>query len=78
MESKNNLLCKRSLEVIWSYSPAQTMPIYVAIALFGQVAQVLQDPIFFYYCLRRIVSIMVCMVFSIISILSPSAFILNS
>lgn len=29
------------------------MPIYVAIALFGQVAQVLQDPIFFLLLLKE-------------------------
>lgn len=46
MESKSNLCCKRSLEVIWSYSPAPTIPIYVAIALYGQVGPVPQDPIF--------------------------------
>lgn len=46
MESKSNLRGKRSLEVIWSYSPAQTIPVYVAIALYSQVGQVPQDPIF--------------------------------
>lgn len=41
MESKSNLLCERSLKVLWSYLLAQTMPIYIATALFGQAPWVL-------------------------------------
>lgn len=77
MKSKSNLPCKRSLEVIWSYSPSQTMPIYVAIAVFGQVAQVPQHPIFLLLLEEESIHYGLYVFFHD-SILSPLAFILNS
>lgn len=74
MESRSSLLYKRSLKIIWSHSLAQTMQIYIASALFGEAPWVL----FFSHCLRRKVSIMVCVVFSKINILSPPSFIWES